>query len=120
VAASWALPPVIWTEIRPLVFINACQSLEISPGTLASYVDAFVGAANSVGVMGTEVKVPQNLAMEFAEVFFRSLVAERLPLERALKAARFAFLGAGNLFGLAYSASAWAHLRVVLAHPPGS
>jgi hypothetical protein len=118
VYTSWRTPPVIWTKVRPLVFINACHSLEISPGTIASYVDAFVGAAKAVGVIGTEVKVPQNLASEYAEIFFHHLLVKQRPIEQALKEARFSFLAAGNLFGLVYTAHAWAHLNVAATAQP--
>src|SRR5262249_11479326 len=41
----------IWDSVRPLVFINACHSLEINPDTLVSYLSAFVGTARAAGVI---------------------------------------------------------------------
>jgi len=113
VEASWLTDQIIWHDVRPLVFINACEALEVSPRTLCSYVDAFVGLANAMGVVGTEVKVPQNLAMEYAEIFFNELLVRHRSISEAQQVARFAFLATGNLFGLAYTAHAWAHLTVV-------
>lgn len=110
---------VIWDQVRPLVLINACHSLEISPATLVSYVDAFVGGGNAVGVIGTEVKVPQGLAMEWAEAFFAALLVEDAQAGAALQAARFDFLASGNLFGLVYTAHCWAHLSLTEAAAGG-
>ena len=110
--AGFAENRVIWDRVRPLVLINACHSLEISPATLVSYVDAFVGGGNAVGVIGTEVKVPQRLAMEWAEAFFAALLQPGAQAGAALQAARFDFLKSGNLFGLVYTAHCWSHLTL--------
>ncbi|HEX2701599.1 MAG TPA: CHAT domain-containing protein [Acidimicrobiales bacterium] len=116
--AGFAENKVIWDRVRPLVLINACHSLEISPATLVSYVDAFVGGGNAVGVIGTEVKVPQGLAMEWAEAFFAALLQPDAQAGDALRAARFHFLSSGNLFGLVYTAHCWSHLQ--LTGPEGA
>lgn len=115
--AGFAENKVIWDRVRPLVVINACHSLEISPATLVSYVDAFVGGGNAVGVIGTEVKVPQRLAMEWAESFFAALLQPDAEAGAAMQAARFDFLRSGNLFGLVYTAHCWAHLRLTAEAP---
>ena len=65
----------VWDQIRPLIFINACHSAELDPAALFNYIDVFVGAANAAGVVGTEVKVSQDLAMEFARRFFDELLS---------------------------------------------
>lgn len=110
--AGFAENKVIWDRVRPLVLINACHSLEISPATLVSYVDAFVGGGNAVGVIGTEVKVPQRLAMEWAEAFFAALLGPDGQAGAALRTTRFDFLATGNLFGLVYTAHCWSHLQL--------
>ncbi|GAP53674.1 conserved hypothetical protein [Arthrobacter sp. Hiyo6] len=102
-----------WSEVRPLVFINACEALDISPKTLLSYVDAFVGGAHAMGVVGTDVPVPATLAMQYADIFFNELLVDNATLEEATKKARFAFLADGNLFGLAYNSCSWSHLKLV-------
>ena len=111
-STSFARHKVLWDKVRPLVVINACHSLEISPATLVSYVDAFVGGGNAMGVIGTEVKIPQTLAMEWADAFFTAFLAPDGTAGSALQAARFQFLASGNLFGLVYTAHCWAHLAV--------
>lgn len=103
-----------WRDTGPLVFINACHSLEIKPTTTMSYVDAFVAEAHASGVIGTEVKVEQGLAREFAGRFFELLLgADAVPrtVDEALRQTRLEFLASGNLFGLVYTPHCWATLR---------
>jgi CHAT domain len=102
----------IWDSVRPLVFINACHSLEINPDTLVSYLSAFVGTARAAGVIGTEVKVHQGLAMEFAQAFFEHFVRDKWTVDRALRQVRLDFLRDGNLFGLLYTPYCWADLAL--------
>ncbi len=103
----------VWDQVRPLVFINACHSAELDPEALFNYVDAFVGAGNAAGVIGTEVKVAAGLAMEFAELFFAELLAPGTTVAAAIRRARMAFLARGNLFGLNYTPYCWADLSLV-------
>jgi hypothetical protein len=105
-----------WEHTRPLVFINACHSVEINPDTVSTYVDAFVSSGRAAGVIGTEVLVHQDLAMDMANEFFRRLLQKDedgmlLSVDAALRDARLGFLAEGNLFGLAYSPFCWADLR---------
>lgn len=82
----------VWDQVRPLVFINACHSAELDPEALFNYVDAFVGAGNAAGVIGTEVKVSAGLAMEFAQHFFGELLISGTTVATAMRRARMAFL----------------------------
>ena len=102
---------VVWDNVRPLIFINACHSLEINPDTLTGYLDAFVGEAHAAGVIGTEVNVAQTLAMEMASIFFSRFLASGWTLDRAMHYARTVFLAEGNLFGLAYTSYSRANLQ---------
>ena len=106
---------LIWSDVRPLVFVNACNSVSIYPTTLVSYVDAFVGSARAAGVIGTEVKVQQELAASVAERFFDLLLSGGQTVEAALRKIRFEYLGVGNLIGLLYTPYCWADLRIVQA-----
>lgn len=103
----------VWSDVRPLIFVNACHSLAIYPDTLISYLDAFVGTARAAGVIGTEVKVQQGLASNFAERFFELFLTGKYGVEAALRAVRHEYLAAGNLFGLVYTSYCWADLRIV-------
>ena len=102
----------VWDRIRPLVFINACHSAELDPEALFNYIDVFVGGGNAAGVIGTEVKVAQDLAMEFAGIFFDQLLAPDATVASALRYARLAFLAKGNIFGLNYTPYCWADLSI--------
>lgn len=106
----------VWDGVRPLVFVNACHSAAIYPETLVSYLDAFVGRAHAAGVIGTEVKVHQDLAMAFAERFFALLLggpgADPATVGEALGKIRLEYLAEGNLFGLMYTPYCWADLRL--------
>lgn len=112
---------MIWNKIRPLVFVNACHSLEIHPETLVSYLDAFVGSARAAGVIGTEVRINQDLAMRIAEQFFDLLLVQQktvdgkprpFTVDEALHTIRLDYLAAGNLLGLLYTPYCWAELCV--------
>ena len=102
----------IWDEVRPLVFINACHSLAIEPETLVSYLEAFVGTGHASGVIGTEVKINQDLAMDVAEGFFASWLDDGHTVESALRAVRMDLLRQGNLVGLVYTPYCWSELQV--------
>jgi hypothetical protein len=102
----------VWDAVRPLVFINACHSIAIYPETLVSYLDAFVTTGRAAGVIGTEVKVHQALAMDVAKQFFSLLFGKQHSVGSALRAIRFDYLAHGNLFGLAYTPYCWSELKV--------
>ena len=102
----------IWDAVRPLVFINACHALAIEPETLVSYLDAFVGRGCASGVIGTEVKVEQGMAMDVAENFVAAWMSGKSTVEEALRAIRIDYLKQGNLFGLVYTPYCWSELKI--------
>jgi hypothetical protein len=104
-----------WNEVRPLVIVNACHSLDIDADTMIGYLDAFTSGADAKGVIGTEVSVPQPLAMQWASVFLNALLTTGATAETALRQARLSFLARGSLFGLIYRADCWGHLQIVPA-----
>jgi hypothetical protein len=110
-----------WESSRPLVFINACHSLEINPDTVSTYVEKFVASGHAAGVIGTEVRVEQQLAMELAKEFFKRLLGVNAQdgtlasVDVALRAARLSFLASGNIFGLSYTPFCWADLSFTKA-----
>jgi len=103
----------VWDKVRPLIFINACHSLEINPDTLTTYLEAFVGAGHAAGVIGTEVKVSQALAMDVAISFFEWLF-QGASVDQALHTVRLDYLKCGNLFGLVYTSYCWADLKLAV------
>ncbi len=106
---------LMWTDPRPLVFINACASLAITPEDLVDYLDAFIGKGHAVGLIGTEIRVEPRQAMELAETFFAKLFEPGATVDAALRHIRTSFLAAGNLLGLAYTPYCFADLAVTRA-----
>ena len=102
----------IWSNPRPLIFINACESVAVTPRDLVTYAGTLIGTAHAAGVIGTEVRVDQKLAMEAAEVFFQRLLADGATVGTALRDMRLAFLADRNLFGLLYTSYASADLAL--------
>jgi hypothetical protein len=54
---------------NPLIFLNACESAEISPEFYDGFVPYFM-AKGARGVVGTECKMPALFATEWAMLFF--------------------------------------------------
>lgn len=61
-------------ESHPLVFINACESGELTPKFYDGFVPYFL-AKGARGVIGTECKTPGLFASEWAKAFFDELFA---------------------------------------------
>lgn len=91
-----------WRETSPLVFINGCHTAEITPESLANFVDTFTDLY-AAGVIGTEVLVHQQVAGEAGLEFLNSFQNNK-SVSKALQSMRLKFLLKGNLLGLAYTA----------------
>ena len=102
----------VWDKIRPLIFINACHSVDIEPDSLVSLLKSFVGRAGAAGVIGTEVRVNQPLAVKVAEIFFDEFVNKGTAVSQALHKIQLHFLNKGNLFGLMYTPYCSADLKL--------
>jgi hypothetical protein len=93
-----------WLDVPPLVFINGCKTVALSPEQIVTFVDAFTGA-RAAGVIGTEIAVAQPLASDFAQHFFKHLMADSaVTVGQALRRSRLDFLAKGNIAGLVYTA----------------
>jgi hypothetical protein len=87
----------------PLVYINACQSAELSPLIYQGLVPYFI-AKGARGVLGTEVDTPALFAAEFAKRFFAEFVKGEQTLGELLLALRREFAEKhNNVTGLLYS-----------------
>ncbi|MDE8668415.1 CHAT domain-containing protein [Pseudarthrobacter sp. H3Y2-7] len=62
-------PTTVQLEGSPLVFINACESAELSPMFYDGFVPYFM-AKGARGVIGTECKTPALFAADWATTFF--------------------------------------------------
>jgi hypothetical protein len=86
----------------PLVFINACESADLS----ATFYDGFVPyfmAKGARGVVGTECVIPALFACTWSERFFKRFL-DGQPLGDAFRDLRVEFVEAsGNPLGLLYA-----------------
>ncbi|MCU4671914.1 CHAT domain-containing protein [Microbacterium fluvii] len=86
---------------HPLVFINACESGELTPLFYGGFVSYFL-AKGARGVIGTECKTPALFASEWAKAFFDELFAGT-PLGETVLTLRRRFLADhANPLGLLY------------------
>jgi hypothetical protein len=117
---DWGQVREVWRRTRPLVFINACQSLDFVPGTLADFLRNFAHLYAS-GVIGTEISTVEPLACEFAEHFFSRFVegqqengkVHTLPVGEVFRQVRGYLLEKHNPLGLIYTLYCSADLKVV-------
>jgi hypothetical protein len=107
---AWSKDPGHW-KTTPLVFVNGCHTMELTPESLVNFADAF-SSANAGGVIGTEITIDQRVANEAAEQFLLHFGSKK-PVGEALHRMRLHFLEKGNLLGLAYTAYCSADLKLV-------
>lgn len=87
---------------NPLVFINACESAELSPLFYDGFVPYFMGKG-ARGVIGTECRTPGLFASQWASRFFDRFLGGE-PLGSTFLALRREFLDQhGNPLGLLYA-----------------
>ncbi|HEY4958960.1 MAG TPA: CHAT domain-containing protein, partial [Caldimonas sp.] len=87
---------------KPLVFINACESAEMSPAFYDGFVPYFM-AKGARGVVGTQCKTPALFASEWAKRFFERFL-DGAALGEAFLTLRQEFLAThGNPLGLLYA-----------------
>ena len=95
-----SLPPLLKA---PLVFLNACESAELSP-YLYDGLMPFMIARGVRGMIGTEVETPALFAAEFAKDFIRRFAAGGQPLGDLLLDMRCEYLEQkNNVMGLVYA-----------------
>lgn len=88
---------------QPLVFINACESAELSPEFYDGFVPYFVNKG-ARGVIGTECETPALFAEAFAKQFFAQfLKGEKSLGEIFLALRRDFYFERNNLLGLVYA-----------------
>jgi hypothetical protein len=86
----------------PLVFINACESAELSPLFYDGFVPYFM-AKGARGVIGTECETPALFAAEWAKRFFHHFLTGK-PLGQAfLDLRREFYYQHNNVLGLLYA-----------------
>jgi len=86
----------------PLVFINACESAELSPLFYDGFVPYFM-AKGARGVIGTECETPALFAAEWAKRFFNHFLTGKSLGQAFLDLRREFFYQHNNLMGLLYA-----------------
>jgi len=93
---------IIWTDPRPLVFLNGCETAGMEPKQAFNFIEPLVTYSHCAGVIGTEITIFEELATVFSEQFFDHFLAGE-PIGKAIRHARLALLGQGNPLGLVYN-----------------
>jgi hypothetical protein len=105
---------------NPLVFINACESADLSPLFYNGLVPYFM-KKGARGVIGTECKTPALFAVEWANAFFSRLIDGAAVGETVLRLRQEFLREHGNPLGLIYAVHCEANTRIApaLAHANG-
>jgi hypothetical protein len=85
----------------PLVFINACESADLSPSFYSGFVPYFM-SKGARGVIGTECKVPVLFGAAWAKSFFEEFLQGASLGELVLMKRREFYFRHNNLLGLLY------------------
>ena len=107
-----------WADTAPLVFINGCQTAELTPEDILSFVAALAGM-HAAGVIGTETTVDQTVAGEVALRFYQQFCGRHASVGMALHRLRVDLLRKGNVSGLVYTPYCSMDLALEFATAPG-
>lgn len=102
-----------WRTRRPLIFINGCHTVNLTPGQLLEFVSAFAYAGAS-GVLGTEVSLEPRVAFAVARRLVE-LLGQQVGVGEAIYTIRWELANKGNLLGLAYTPYCLADLHLVFS-----
>lgn len=86
----------------PLVFLNACQSAQLSPLFYNGFMPYFV-SKGARGMIGTECSVPANFAAEFAQRFFQEFFKGKTVGTVMLELRQEYLFQKRNILGLLYA-----------------
>ncbi len=100
-----------FSNVRPLVFINACHSIEFTPEALSAFLPEWTTAGAS-GVIGTEISIFEPLAVEFGQGLIEAFLNGE-PIGQAVQRLRWQLLLKRNVLGLVYTPYCYADLRLV-------
>jgi hypothetical protein len=107
-------PTTVQLPGNPLVFINACESAELSPLFYSGFVPYFM-AKGARGVIGTECKTPALFAVKWADAFFNRFLDGAPVGETVLELRREFIAEHGNPLGLIYAVHCDADTRIAPA-----
>jgi hypothetical protein len=104
---AWA---VRWPDVRPLVFINGCNTVGITPDDLLPF-NKSLARSNASGVIGSEITIPETLGREFGRRFLTGFL-DGAPVGELVRELRLRLLSGYNPLGLAYTPYCLAKLRL--------
>ena len=105
---------IVWDRPRPLVFINGCHTTALEPQQALNLVTPFVSDCHSVGVIGTEITIFEELATVFAEECLQRFLNNE-SIGESIRCARLKLLSEGNPLGLVYIPFVQADLKLEYA-----
>jgi hypothetical protein len=100
-----------FNNVRPLVFINGCHTVEFTPEALSNFLPEF-GTAGASGIIGTEISIYEPLAVEFGEGLIQAFLNGE-SIGKAVQKLRWQLLLKRNVLGLVYTLYCYADLKLV-------
>jgi hypothetical protein len=107
-------PVTVQLPGNPLIFINACESAELSPLFYSGFVPYFM-SKGARGVIGTECKTPAIFAIRWADAFFEQILDGATVGATVLKLRQEFLHNHGNPLSLIYAVHCDADTRVTPA-----
>ena len=101
---------VRWPVVHPLVFINGCHTVDLTPDDLLQF-NRQLAYCRASGVIGTEISIPEQLARHFGKGFLEDLVAE-MQVGAIIRRQRLVLLERYNPLGLVYTPYCYGGLHV--------
>lgn len=101
---------VQWPTRHPLVVINGCETVGISPDDLLPFTQ-MLAWSRAAGVLGTEIAIPEILGRAVGRQFLERFVGGGRVGE-VMRQIRFDLLAGYNPLGLAYTPYSLANLRI--------
>jgi hypothetical protein len=111
--AEWAVDqPAFWSQLhlKPLIFINGCNTSKLTPGEILNFVSTFANLGAS-GVIGTDISVSLPLATEIGEKLLQKLLTGA-SVGEAVYQLRWELANKGNMLGLAYTPYCMSNLKI--------
>jgi hypothetical protein len=99
-----------WPETHPIILINGCHTVDLSPDDLLNFVTVF-SWCSAAGVIGTEIAIPESLAREFGRHFITRF-ANGKTVASIIAELRLSLLAKWNLLGLCYTPYCSGDLRL--------
>jgi hypothetical protein len=111
---AWEFSWPNWHRSRPLVIINGCHTVGLTPKLALSFADQFVRIAGAAGVIGTEITIFEPLARNFAEPFLEAFLqgGPENSVGQLVKKFRLDLLQKLNPLGLVFTPYCYADLHL--------